>query len=239
MGKLVALFLLFWVFILPNNSYAAREATADLAEDFIPITEDFDGATMTVFGALRSPESNVVVVIEGPAIKALVRAKVRRYGVWVNDEPQTISPAPSFYAVLSSRPVAKITDDKTIQKLGLTLAALTMNGLAGEGLKRDRKDKGLYLERDDGARIRDKKLFRADVRLPPNVPVGTYRASVYELSGGKVVASRTTSFSVAQIGIGGSIKHLALKRPVLYAMMALVFALGIGGGAAHLFRKVS
>ncbi|HAX91819.1 MAG TPA: hypothetical protein DCY07_06390 [Rhodospirillaceae bacterium] len=220
-------------------AHAEPEAVVDLAEDFIPVTEDFDGARMTVFGALRSSKSDIIVVFEGPPAKALIRAKIKQYGIWVNDNPQTLEPVPSFYAVLSSQPLNKLMKPDALEKLALGLNALSLNGAAGEGLKLDRAAKGLYIELPAAVKIRDKKLFRADIYLPPNVPVGTYKAMIYEVRGGAVAASRETSFKIEPIGMASMIRRLAVEHPILYAALAIILVLLIGGVSAHLFRKAS
>lgn len=231
--------LLFILLVFPQMAWATPEAAVDLSQDFIPVTEDFDGAHMMIFGALRQASSDVVVVLEGPKAQAMVREKVRRFGIWVNDEAQDVEDVPSFYAVLSSRPLTQGMDRWLVRKYGLDLDSLPLASKAGHGVKLNRMAKGLYLENDKGVRIRDRKLFRADIDLPPNVPVGVYKASIYEISSGRIIADRTTEFKIEQIGVNGWIKYMAHKRPVYYAVMCLVICLGVGFVSAHLFRKVS
>ncbi len=232
------LFLLFCL-LCPVAVQAAPEAAVDLSQDFIPVTEDFDGAHLMIFGALRRSSSDIAVVLEGPSVNAVVRPKVRRFGVWVNDEAQKISDVPSFYAVLTSAPIKDIAYQATLKRYGLSLDLLSPEGMAADGFKANRRDKGLYLQIEDGVKIRDKKLFRADIDLPPNVPVGAYKASIYEISNGGLVASRTTTFKIEQIGINGFIKQSAQNRPVIYAFACLALMLAIGWLSARLFRKVS
>lgn len=234
-------FLLLLLLAVPNASIAAveQEATVDLAEDFVPVTEDFDGAHMMVFGALQSTKSDIVVVFQGPAAKALVRAKVRQMGIWINGEPETLEPVTSFYAVLSSQPLDKIVSEETRKELGLGINTLKLDGKAGEGFLQNRVSKGLYVELEGAVKIRDKKLFRADINLPPNVPVGEYTAMIYEIQKGVVKAKRATTFKVAQVGIGSSIKNMANNRPFLYALMSIGLVLVVGGSAAYGFRRMS
>lgn len=215
------------------------EAVVDLAEDFIPVTEDFDGARMTVFGALRSAKSDIIVVFEGPPAKAMVRAKVKQMGIWINGEPENLEPVPSFYAVLSSAPLATLMKPESLKELKLGLNALSLDGAAGEGLKENRKIKGLYLELEGAVKIRDKKLFRADIHLPPNVPVRTYKAAIYEVKKGDIVARRETTFKVQPIGMTSAIRNLSVQRPALYAALAIALVLLIGGTGAYVFRKAS
>lgn len=236
MSRFLCLFLLL-VIALPVR--AEPEAVVDLAEDFIPVTGDFDGARMTVFGALRYSRSDIAVVFQGPPAKALVREKVRQLGIWINAEPETLSPVPSFYAVLSSRPLEKMMSATTKEKLALGLDALTLDGAAGRGLVENRMAKGLYVELPHAVKIRDRKLFRADFYLPPNVPVGTYKAMIYEINGGNVAASREATFKIEPIGMPSLIRRMALQHPFAYAILAVFLVLFIGGASARLFRKAS
>ncbi|MFA6280572.1 MAG: TIGR02186 family protein [Bdellovibrionales bacterium] len=238
-AALPMLFSLFFLLIFSQPLSAAPEALADLAEDFIPVTEDFDGAHMMVFGALTSAKSDIVVVFEGPPAKALIRAKVKKLGIWVNDEPQLIEPVPSFYAVLSSRPLTDMMKPEALTLRGLGLNSLPLDSVAGQGLLKNRLAKGLYLEMPDGVKIRDKKLFRADINLPPNVPVGAYKATIYEIKNGVITASRVTTFKIAPIGLASMIRNLSVRQPALYAALAIALVLLIGGFAATLFRKAT
>lgn len=239
---LLSLLLISTAAVAQTQADATRpppEAVADLTEDFIPITEDFDGARMTVFGALLSVGSDIVVVIEGPEAKAQIREKVKQMGIWINGDPQEIAPVKSFYAVLSSRPLKEIAPAETLKKLELGLDTLSLDEGVARGLRENREKKGLYFELGDGVKIRDKKLFRADIHLPPNVPVGPYHASIYEINKGTVKASRTSQFKIEQVGLGSTIKTVAQDRAILYAIVSLFLVLAVGGGGAYFFRRVS
>lgn len=239
MMRCFALYFILLLFALPSGAAAQTEATIDLADDFVPISQDFDGANMTLFGALQSTKSDIVVTIKGPPAKALVRAKVRQMGIWVNAEPEVLESVTSYYAVLSSRPITEIAPPAFWQKLAVGYDSLNLNSKAGENFLQSRIAKGLYATYDTAVKIRDKKLFRADLRLPPNVPVGTYEATVYEIQGKAVKAQRTTHFTIAQVGTGGLVKELAHKSAILYAVLSLSLVLLFGATGAYLFRKVS
>lgn len=230
-------FLILLLLSMPAN--AESEAVADIAEDFIPVTQDFDGAHMTVFGALQSKRSDIVVVFEGPPAKALVRAKEKQFGIWVNGEAETLEPVTSFYAVLTSKPLKEVAEEAELTKLGIGLKSMNLDGNAAKGFMDSRIIKGLYYEYENSIKIRDNRLFRADVILPPNVPVGSYKAKIFEFQKGNLKASRETSFKIAQVGLGSQIRRLALQSPALYATLSILLVLLIGGTAAHAFRKVS
>ena len=231
------LLFLFLFMLITFPAQAQQEALVDIAEDFVPIAEDFDGARMTLFGALQRPRSDIVIVFEGPRAQALVRPKVRQFGIWINGAPQALNDVLSFYTVLTSRPLAKIGKAALWDELGVGISMLDLPGQAGQGVLQNRIAKGLYTEQEGAITIRDRKLFRADVQLPPNVPVGLYTAHVYEIQKGEVIASRTTNFTVAQVGLGGHIKKLARNDPWAYALLSLSLVLMIGAMSAYAFNK--
>jgi len=223
--------------VMGGHARAEAEAVADLSEDFIPVTEDFDGARVTVFGALRSSKSDVVVTFEGMPARAAVRSKVKKLGVWINDAPLFLEPVPSFYALLSSRPMVEILKRDKAMEAGIGLFSPLFDQPAGRGLIDNRRAKGLYTEVPDGVKIRDKKLFRADLYLPPNIPVGTYQATVYEIKNGAIVASRVAPVKVAPVGIASAIRNLAANHASFYAALCVALMLLVGGAQAYLFRR--
>jgi hypothetical protein len=101
------------------------------------------------------------------------------------------------------------------------------------------KDRGRYLEQTSGVHISKGGLFRADIELPASVPIGEYKVNTYLLKDGKVLTSQTTSLSVTHVGVEARINHLAHERPFVYALLALISSLALGGGAAYLFRRHS
>ncbi len=52
----------------------------------------------------RRGRGDIVVVVRGPSQPATVMGKRRFLGLWVNSAPVTFDSAPSFFAVLSTRP---------------------------------------------------------------------------------------------------------------------------------------
>jgi len=225
---------------MTDAAQAARKVTAaNLTENFVGVSEGFDGAKLTVFGVLKN-KADAVVVIEGPPVEAKVRAKTKQLGIWVNGEPEVLPSVPSFYAVVSSQPVEQIASADLIAQYGLDIDHLSFAQTpAGTGYVQVKKAKDLFQYRPEGVNILESNLFRADIFLPSSVPIGAFTAQIYEFSGGKLSSMRTETLNVAQIGMNASISRLAREKPLTYAFMALILSLGIGGGAAYAFRRMS
>jgi len=231
--------LLLFVFLLASvaPAQAARKSVADLSQDFVAVTEGFDGAHLTVFGVLKSP-ADVAIVVEGPPSEAKVRTKTRQMGIWINGSPEVFEPVPSYYAVVTSRPVNKMLGKAMARKYGIGTDTLSFtDSAAGRGLVAVKKEKGLYQDSPRGVKILDSKLFRADIDLPASVPIGVYKTHIYEFSRGRLLAFRTEEMRVAQVGLGAEISRMSRSQPLLYAVLSLILSLGIGGGAAYLFRR--
>lgn len=232
-----ALILVMVLVLIAAPAQARRKAVADLSQDFVAVTEGFDGAHLTVFGVLKSP-ADVAIVVEGPLAQAKVRTKKRQLGIWINGDPETFDFVPSYYAVVTSKPIGKMLSKETAKKYGIGTHTLPFADTdAGRGLVEVKRKSGLYMDTEEGVEILDSKLFRADIDLPASVPIGVYKTYIYEFSNGHLLASRTEEMRVAQVGLGATISELSRSQPTLYAVLSLVLTLGIGGGAAYLFRR--
>ncbi len=237
-------FLILVFIVLFSGSALAQDISADLSVHEIEVTVGFSGSNLLVFGAIKR-KADVVVVVKGPPVYAKLWAKRLRGVFWVNDRPLNYESIPGFYAIASSKPLADIVDSKTAEEYGLTLAALKLTPeesrdsvlTDNEGLKSVQREKSLYQEIPNGVKISAGGLFRADFRLPAALPVGDYKAHIYLLRNGKVIAEQDVPLGVSHAGIEATINHLAHERPFTYAFLALALSLVWGGGGAYLFRK--
>lgn len=168
-----------------------QELPAAVTDEDIPVTSDYRGFSITVFGMNpdRLGRGDVVVALRGPSLPARVVRKRRFFGLWVNGPPVHFTEAPGFMAVFSARPLRSIASPQAIWSLKLDPAAAAQ--LAGaipgdadpsdyrEALVRLRTQAGLYSENPRGLTMLSRnRLFRAQVRIPANAPLGAYVADV-------------------------------------------------------------
>ena len=79
---------------------------ADLDQKQVSITTDFNGAELLLFGALDLlEEDDIVIEVSGPLKNVAVRRKNKVAGIWLNTENVTLVDIPSFYHILSTRPL--------------------------------------------------------------------------------------------------------------------------------------
>lgn len=232
----------------------AEEIVADLSQSRVGITVNFDGSEIIVYGAVSrdapAPEGplDVIVTIEGPSTPVVVRRKSNVLGIWVNTDSVSIDHAPAFYAVASTRPLDEILSLSEDLRYRITLPQTVRTlGVAHddddspdfrEALIRLREKSGAYVLGDHQVQLTRNVLIRADVVLPANLTEGMFRARVFLLRGGHVVAQEETAIEVHKEGIERILHRLALDQPLIYGLLSLAVAIFAGWFASALFTWI-
>lgn len=235
----------------------ANDLPAAVAEEQITVSSDYRGSYVTVFGVNpdRRGRGDIVVVVRGPTESASVMRKRQVFGLWINGEAVRFSEAPSFFAVLSNRPLRQIASPESIWRYQLDPAAAAQLSSAvptgGDpsayraALVRLRREQGLYQEyagraspeRRGGLTQYQGGLFRAVVRLPANAPIAQYHADTYLFRDGRLISSQRVPISIARVGFERRIHDLATNWSLLYGILTVLLALAAGWVAANLFRR--
>jgi uncharacterized protein (TIGR02186 family) len=257
------LFTLLALLVLaaPARAQAPQEGASELpaavAEEQITVSSDYRGSFVTVFGYNpdRRGRGDIVVVVRGPAQSAAVMRKRRVLGLWINGSPVRFSEAPSFFAVLSNRPLRSIAEPQAIWRYQLDPAAsahLASAVPAGAdpsayraALVRLRRAQGLYQEysgraspeQRGGLTMYQGGLFRAVVRLPANAPIAQYHADTYLFRDGRLISSQRIPITISRVGVERRIHDLATRASWLYGVVTVLLALAAGWVAAFFFRR--
>jgi uncharacterized protein (TIGR02186 family) len=227
----------------------------EISQHDVQVRQGFTGADLLLFGAILSPEGSraaqdydIVVVLEGPVQSIVLREKQKIAGMWINADSTEFRSAPSFFAVASSRPVARIVDDKTaaIYELGLKWLQLSPIGVIepaeqrrfSAGLVDLMRRQSLYAEDERGVKISGQVLYQARIRLPSNVQTGTYTAETFAIRGGKVVTSAITRVDVSKQGFERFVAVQADENGWMYGLFAMLISVGMGWIAGRLFALV-
>lgn len=234
-----------------------NELPAAVAEDQISISSDYRGSYITVFGVNpdRFGRGDIVVVLRGPNESAVVMRKRRVMGLLMNGDPVEFAQAPSFFAVLSSRPLRDIASAESIWRYQLDPAASAQLASAipdgadpsayRRALVRLRYAQGLYQSYDGrirpgergGLTMYQRGLFRAVVRLPANAPIAQYNADTYLFRDGRLISSQRIPITISRVGIERRIHDLATNFPWIYGVLTVLLALAAGWAAALIFRR--
>ncbi|WP_416896937.1 MAG: TIGR02186 family protein [Minwuia sp.] len=240
MARLAGLLLLL---TLCGEAGAQTAMVADISSRRIGIDSGFKGTELLLFGSLSQP-GDVVIVVKGPPQPLTVRRKERVAGIWVNTDSVTYEDVPSFYAVVSSRPLDEIAADRVLRRHDIGIRNLSLQGSGSEdedgfdnAIRRLRLDNGLFFEDGTGVSVRNGRLYRANVAFPANVPVGQYTTRVYLFQDGNVIAAETSPILIDKTGVERAIFSFAHQWPLFYGIFAVLIAGFAGWFAAQVFRS--
>lgn len=226
----------------------------DVSERAIEIRYSFTGAELLLFGAILYPggrvpsqRADIVVVLKGPTEPVVVREKRRVAGIWVNAESTSFRSAPTYYAVASSRPLARLVDERTAAIYELGLGSLQLSPASGDeigdqrrfeaGLVDLKRRTGLYGEQGHGVEITDGVLYRARISIPARVPVGRYTAETFLIQDGRVLAGAVRDVEIGKSGFERFVTIAAERWSFTYGLAAVAMALGLGWAGAAAFRR--
>jgi len=229
----------------------------DVSQRQIDIAYSFTGAELLLFGAILYPggrwpdddkPTDIVIVVKGPTQSILVREKEKIAGIWVNAARLRYRSAPSFYAMVSSRPIERIVDERTraIYELGLGSLQLSpaSNAPADEqdrfarGLADLKARSGLYYQKPNAVEISDGVLYRARVDIPARVPVGRFTAETFLIRDGHVLAVATKEIDIRKSGFERFVARSAQRWSITYGLVTVALSVLLGWAAGYIARRL-
>ncbi|CAD7337275.1 hypothetical protein SPHS6_01418 [Sphingobium sp. S6] len=227
----------------------------DVSQREVEIQYSFTGADLLLFGAIVYPDgrmpskpADILVVLKGPDQSITMREKQKVAGIWVNADSARFRSAPSFYAVASSRPIAKLVDERTaaIYELGVDKLQLSPSSLNDSaelnrfqaGLIDLRERTGLFAEHQGSVEITEGVLYRARIPLPARVIVGDYTAETFLVQDGRVVAAAVRDITIRKSGFERFMAVAAERWSFLYGLTAILLAVGMGWTAGAIARRL-
>ena len=227
----------------------------DVSQREVEIRYSFKGAELLLFGAIVYPDGvvpkktpDIVVVLKGPEQATVMREKQKIAGIWVNAETMRFQSTPSFYAIASSRPLARLTDARTaaIYELGINniqLSPASFDRLEEiprfeKGLVDLQTRRGLFVEKQGTVEITGGVLYRARLPLSARAIVGNYTAETFLITDGRVVAAAIRDIVVRKSGFERFMASAAQDYSFLYGMAAIMVAVAMGWIAGTIGRRV-
>jgi uncharacterized protein (TIGR02186 family) len=243
----------------PSAAPPKESVEADVSSRSIAVTSGFTGTEVVVFGSVvnsrqTSAEAgyyDVVVVLEAMATPLLVRRKSNVAGLWVNTTSVAFEGAPSYYAIVSTRPIEEIAEADMLERHAIGLDFVRLAPAARsvidmqpgelkafkEAVVRLKQKEGLYIKADYGVIFIGQSLFRSSITLPANVPVGPLTARVYLFREGDLLSTFSSRVKFEREGIELWLYRFAMRQPVLYGLFAVLVAVAAGLIASAAFRR--
>ncbi|MEM9634331.1 MAG: TIGR02186 family protein [Pseudomonadota bacterium] len=256
----IMLLLATALFII-TGSVRAQEENRDLvtalSSDMVSIQSNFTGTEIVIFGQAshieRQPNApggfELAIIVEGPPQDITTRRKGRFLGVWVNREAEKFQKVPSFYAVASTTDIGEIAHRNILDEYGIGLnhINLAVTGVSNVPLSdrddfrrafiRLRQDMGLYSEQETSIQFLTDTMFRTNIPLPANIPVGDYKVKSFLFNQGNLVSQTEQTLAVAKIGFEQITFELAQHYSLVYGLLAVSLAIFTGWLAGVIFRK--
>jgi len=228
---------------------AAEEVVADLSQNRVSITANFDGSEILIFGAIKreaaiptDSDLDVIVTVTGPKKMETILRKARRFGIWVNVERERLGHAPSFYSVAATRPVEDIIIPATDSLWKITADEQILSERRGlparEALIRIRTGNGLYRRANAGVELNQNTLFNTSIALPANLVEGAYITRILLVRNGLILDDYSTEIQVQKVGIERWLYNLAHNNALIYGLLSLLLAGIAGWGASEIFRLI-
>jgi uncharacterized protein (TIGR02186 family) len=253
------LFLLVFanLMLAPAAAVEAKRETieADVSTRNVSVGSDFAGTRVIVFGTIENSRQasaddrlyDVAVVIVGPREGIVARRKSNETGLWINSSLFRFRDVPSYYTVLSTRPVKDIASRPVLWQHGVGFENMrlvpdeSIGASEAEQFRsavvRVKKKQGLYREEPNGVAFIGRSLFRASVDLPANISVGEFTAWVYLFEKGDLITTYKTRLDLKRDGFESALHGFAMGYPLLYGIAAVSLALLAGLAATWLFRR--
>lgn len=239
--------------------------SAALTETQVKVTSGFSGARITVYGAVFDPTGradDVVVIVRGPEQPLRLARKTKVAGMWLNSRPVVFEGAPGFYMAASTRPLNEIARFGVLRRLGAGLDHLAFEAPAERRVEtrygvrdmvvsrlgadylywrraviRLKQKAGLYAADSTAVTFVDHGLFRAEIALPTEAPIGEYQARIILFQDGVPVSLRDRALTVEKVGFERALYLFAHRHPWFYGLVSAVIALTAGWVASRAFRR--
>jgi uncharacterized protein (TIGR02186 family) len=240
---------------------AAEKLVTSTSRHQVLVNSSFTGTSIVLFGTVepdgpgerrRATSYDVVVTVTGPKQTIVARRKERVLGIWTNMASRTFVEVPSYLAVLSTQPPSKLTSDDTVKRLqigidNMLLRQQTSPNDRGSDIGRDavfranfirlKTQHRLYVQKTNGVTRLTPTVFRAEIPLPAETPIGVYNVDVKVFAEGAMIVRAASAFEIVKTGFEQFVATAAQEYGVLYGLATAMMALVTGWFASVVFRR--
>lgn len=228
----------------------------DVSMRSIPVDVRFSGARIVMFGSasrqgaapVNAGPLDIVAVVQGARVPMRVHRKSNVWGVWVNTRSVAFEQAPRYYAVASTRPLEAIAATPILAATGIGFEQLPISTTWGEAIgvlpslidefRAAAIETGIrkkhYVRQDGGIEFVGTSLFRGQIDLPANIPIGQLDVSVFLFRNGQVVARHDSAVTLAREGFEHVVYEFAHNYSLLYGVFTVALACCVGLASSFL-----
>jgi len=237
---------------------AAERLVMSISRHQVLVNSNFTGTSIVLFGtvepdsaaARRRTAYDLVVTVTGPKQTVVARRKERMLGIWTNLGSRTFLNAPSYLAVLSNQPLEQITSAENVrqqklgiadkvfpQQLGIDVGDVMRDDPFRTNFLRLKTQHEFYVQRTNGVTLLTPTVFRAEIPLPAQAPIGNYDVDVRAFADGTLLTSGNSAFEIIKVGFEQFVANAAQDYGLLYGVTTAMMALMTGWFASVVFRR--
>ena len=238
---------------------AAERLVTSISRHQVLVNSNFAGTSIVLFGTVepdsptarrRAAGYDLVVTVTGPKETIVARRKERMLGIWTNIGSRTFLNVPSYLAVLSNQPFEQITNADTVRQLQLGLVdkllPQQLGNDVGDVVRDDpfrasfirlKTQHQLYVQKTNGVTLLTPTVFRAEISLPAEAPIGNYDVEVKVFAEGALLTRTSSAFEIVKVGFEQFVATAAQDFGLLYGITTAMMAIMTGWFAAVVFRR--
>jgi len=234
------------------TAQAPLDLVIDTNERDVEIQPGISGTKIVLFGATPSGKRDIIIEVVGPPKNQTMQEKRRYFGFWLGRGKSYYKNVPSYYNLLSSKPLEEITNQEGLNKLGLGIEHLPLGkaDIKYSSIKQFQFDKrlrsemfedGQFLENEENIVLRSGPgkvgLFKTEFSLPPNSLQGKYFVRYFLFQNGEAISYAESIIDLKQAGFARLIWIFANKFALLYGIIAIILSGLLGWVVSLIFSR--
>ena len=234
------------------TAQAPLDLVIDTNERDVEIQPGISGTKIVLFGATPSGKRDIIIEVVGPPKNQTMQEKRRYFGFWLGRGKSYYKNVPSYYNLLSSKPLEEITNQEGLNKLGLGIEHLPLGkaDIKYSSIKQFQFDKrlrsemfedGQFLENEENIVLRSGPgkvgLFKTEFSLPPNSLQGKYFVRYFLFQNGEAISYAESIIDLKQAGFARLIWIFANKFALLYGIIAIFLSGLLGWVVSLIFSR--
>ena len=238
--------------ILLISAQAPLDLVIDTSERDIEIEPGISGTKVVLFGVTPTGKRDIIIEVVGPPENQTMQEKRRFFGFWLGRGKSYYKNVPSYYNLLSSKPLQEITNEEGLNKLGLGIKHLPLGkaNINYSTIKQNEFDRrlrdemyknGQFLEKEGNIILRSGPgkvgLFKTEFSLPPNSLQGKYSVRYFLFQNNEAISYAESTIDLKQAGFARLIWLFANKFALLYGIIAIILSGLLGWVVSLIFSR--
>lgn len=225
------------------------------SKNLIEIGLSYHGDQIHFFGVSPVRDCDLIVRLtaeKSEEVKLSMKGRVGPF--WMTVKQYDVTDAPFVYKLHSTKPIEQIISPETALELELGYGAMQkriklhlVRGTAApedadlifKGLVKIKEEANLYNIISDPARleIAEGRLFKHYFRFPPAATEGRYVVESFAFKDKRLVGYGKDVIQIKKVGLEAWLTDISQNYPLLFGIMAVLIALGVGLLVGMIFKK--